>query len=488
MYTAADATTRRGRAAAAGPLARARPSSVSGDTRSTHSLTPLPFIRMASVAERELEKLEAAAASLPQARQRVAKERALAAAVLPPLPSDALELIFSLLPVDVRLRCREVSPAWRAFLERSLLWHVCDFAGVAKPSESLLRAATARAGGQLRVLDVTDRKEINWDTLISVAAENAASISVLRAVSCGGVLPTPKLEALLGSTTLATLQCDVQCRPPEAVRILRNEAPFGAARVAVVCIIVPQVEECDLAALSAAAAAHASLTGLHLHDAPLRSVAVLSALVDLAVSKPLTLLQLGSCGLSAASRPSLLRLLTTGSLQNLLIEEDDANIFTGHGLTAFCDALRASKLQSLRLSGVGLGRSLDAYLEYLRALTGHATLVDLGVDFSPPGEESHVAVGHALAALLDADSALHALDVSGSMLGSAGARPLFAAVARSRRLRVLRCAENDISTACARDVVLPAVQANASLRHLEFDEPGIDELEQAQALVQGRRD
>ena len=71
---------------------------------------------MASAAERELERQQAA---LTAAQERVETERALAAAVLPPLPSDALELIFSLLPVDVRLRCREVSRSWRSSLSSS---------------------------------------------------------------------------------------------------------------------------------------------------------------------------------------------------------------------------------------------------------------------------------------------------------------------------------------------------------------------------------
>ena len=109
-------------------------------------------LNMSSVTEQELEKLEAA---LVVMRQRVATERALAAAVLPPLPSDAVELIFSMLPVDVRMRCREVSPAWRAFLQRLRLWHECDLSHAERRTTKLLRAASARAGGQLRVLDVS---------------------------------------------------------------------------------------------------------------------------------------------------------------------------------------------------------------------------------------------------------------------------------------------------------------------------------------------
>ena len=150
---------------------------------------------MASAAEQELQELnedleelkevlEERKAALAATRRRVASERALAATVLPPLPSDAVELIFSLLPVDVRLRCREVSRAWRAFLELRRLWHVCNLSGVARCSASLLRAASARAGGQLRVLDVSTWESIDWRALTTVAAENAASLNMLHVGGC----------------------------------------------------------------------------------------------------------------------------------------------------------------------------------------------------------------------------------------------------------------------------------------------------------------
>jgi hypothetical protein len=40
-------------------------------------------------------------------------------------------LIFSLLPVDLRLRCREVSPAWRDALNNPWLWTELSFDNVA---------------------------------------------------------------------------------------------------------------------------------------------------------------------------------------------------------------------------------------------------------------------------------------------------------------------------------------------------------------------
>ena len=447
---------------------------------------------MASITDLEVEKLQA---SLAEAQQRVETERALAAAVLPPLPSDAVEIIFSLLPVDNRLRCREVSRAWRAFLQRLRFWRVCNLSGVVKQYASLLHAAAARAGGQLRVLDVSMWKALDKVALTAVAAENAASLTVLRAAG-GQSFEPEEVEALLAAAPkLATLLCDVNCVVPDALRLLRNEAPFGAVCVSRLFTYCSAEGERFDAALASAIAGHVSLTSLHI-DMPLDDVADLDAVVDLAVSKPLSLLELQYCGLSAASLPSLTRLLATGSLKELTIIGNEENeTFLGDDLPTFCVALRSSRLRALSLIAVNLGGSLDAYLALLHALIGHPTLQELNCRMDPPGEElACIAVGHSLALLVTADSPLHTLDVTSCFLGDGGMRPLFRAVAISQRLRTLVCRGNAISIANAHDVVLPAVQANTSLRELTFSTalpfgtalPLNIELIQAEELVRGR--
>jgi hypothetical protein len=62
--------------------------------------------------------------------------------------------------------------------------------------------------------------------------------------------------------------------------------------------------------------------------------------------------------------------------------------------------------------------------------------------------------------------------------------PLFAAVADSTTLHTLLLSGNRISRDCARDVVLPAVLANASL--LTFNQPEILELVEAEEEVAER--
>ena len=73
---------------------------------------------------------------------------------------------------------------------------------------------------------------------------------------------------------------------------------------------------------------------------------------------------------------------------------------------------------------------------------------------------------------------------TGCDLGDEGIRPLFAAIARNKKLHVLNCLGNNVSAACIRDVALPAVQANTYLIGLVLDcSAPCPELDQALQLV-----
>ena len=74
------------------------------------------------------------------------------------LPHAVQVHIFTLLPMDVRLRCTEVCRSWRLALQDTAAWkHLvvpdCQYSGV-NPYR-LLRAALARTGGLLETLDVS---------------------------------------------------------------------------------------------------------------------------------------------------------------------------------------------------------------------------------------------------------------------------------------------------------------------------------------------
>ena len=110
--------------------------------------------------------------------------------VLPLLPRCFVRAVFTLLPVDTRLRCSEVSRAWRALLDDTTLWaciSLCTSSGMARFSLPLLRAAVAKAGGQLRALDIR-RPTFNFSLhevlllnrlLLEIVVANAATLTEL---------------------------------------------------------------------------------------------------------------------------------------------------------------------------------------------------------------------------------------------------------------------------------------------------------------------
>jgi hypothetical protein len=108
-------------------------------------------------------------------RSAAAAERATSA--LAPLPLPLVLYIFSLLPVDSRLRCLEVCRGWRAVFSERSLWTRLDLTAASgvtvphddRPLSALLRCAAARAGGGLCSLHV-DYNFVTVEALRDVAA------------------------------------------------------------------------------------------------------------------------------------------------------------------------------------------------------------------------------------------------------------------------------------------------------------------------------
>jgi hypothetical protein len=120
----------------------------------------------------------------PRRSARVAEAHERACCALSPLPLGIVLAIFSLLPLDCRLRCLEVCRGWRAVLtaERSLWTRlVMPFSGGAARSGALalLRAAATRAGGQLHTLHVDAPSRLTFDALLPWSRPTAA-----RCASC----------------------------------------------------------------------------------------------------------------------------------------------------------------------------------------------------------------------------------------------------------------------------------------------------------------
>jgi hypothetical protein len=418
--------------------------------------------------------------------------------------------IFSLLPVDCRLRCAEVCRGWRSVLSERSLWTRLDLSaesGVRLREregvddalgtlDGLLRCAAARAGGELQSLDVEHDMVSAAARLEAVAANGGALCKLrVRVRLHGQWLELNEVEALLRAAPQMRVfrAGGVYCEDVDAARrVLRNEAPFGPLRVQVLSAFVEGTDEAAVVSLAAAVAAHASLTAFLLSHAPLDTHAALDAVVDAALARRLEVVMLFSCRLSPASAPALERLLSSDALTTLHVYHVAPLLLDAPAARVLGAALRAnSTLTSLTLQQIGVFDDAAVAAELLGALTGHASLRVLSLRNNRAVHDAHqAAVGAALGALVAANApSLTELDVSWCELGDDGLRPLFEALPRNSHLRTLGCnrANRDsITGAFAADVLLPAVRANASLRELITTDDGTEGEREAKALVARR--
>jgi hypothetical protein len=387
---------------------------------------------------------------------------------LSPLPHALVIHIFSLLPVDCRLRCAEVCRSWAAALREHAMWTRLDMtvaSGVREPEEpdytedgdgggppgpwdALLRFTAARAGGRLRSLHVS-LQYITHEALLEVAAANAGA---LREVHAGTDRPflglsADEAEALLGAAPLLdVLVTDLRCDDMDmeaARRALRNEAPFGPLRVRHLHAALGG-EALDVVVLAADVAAHASLRGLSLLYAVLVTAAALDVVVDAALARRMHTVTLDLCGLSPASVPALARLLGGTALTTLDCSYINLSL-NAPTAAVLAAALRAnSTLTSLTLRQAHLYDDAAAAAELLGALTGHASVQTLSLKGNRVADADRAAVGAALGALVAADApALTNLDVSRCGLGDDGMRALIEALPHNTHLQELNFLHNN---------------------------------------------
>jgi hypothetical protein len=401
-------------------------------------------------------------------------------AALPP----ALALkIFAALPADTRLRCAEVCKPWCAAVAERSLWTRLDLSetsGVThRVTPALLRAAAAKARGALTALDVSDvwLPFFRDGSLRGVLAANAGTLRELRCLR-GRVqvwMTVPFLEALLSfAPQLRVCKADVMLDDEEeARRVLRNEGVFKPLRVhaAYLKFVLHDHDAATLISLFADLAAHTSLAELDLLHVPLDALEVFGAFVDAALSLPrLRAVKFSDCCLSPASALALSRLLSSGTLTELNIQNHGLTLLDAPAAALLGDTLRAnSTLTSLTLHYTQLWSNCAAAAALLSALTEHKTLRQLGViaDGRPSSDDHLLYAGALLGALVAADApALTALNVSDCDLHDAGLRPLCEALPGNSHLRELNCSSNFITNAFAANVLLPAVRAIPSMRKL----------------------
>ena len=281
------------------------------------------------------------------------------------LPRPLVVAIFALLPVDTRLRCSEVSRAWRAFLVDTTLWACLNLSSSTRCSEALLRAAVAKAGGQLRALDTGLRL---WDLtaqnrlrcLREVVTANAATLTELRVESSQSWIHEDVralLEAPHPLLKLLTISMYIDSDHEVACAILRNEPPFQAVRLRRLGIHHELRERAAVITLCSGIRFHASLEDVTFSGAVLETAAAMVPVVDACILLRLRKFMLVGCRVAPATLPELTRLIAAGALRDLCVHNfGDVQMFDQadeESTQIFVAVLQASAMTRLRLVGLG---------------------------------------------------------------------------------------------------------------------------------------
>jgi len=246
------------------------------------------------------------------------------------LPWDFVALLLMRLPLDARLRAREVSRGWRALLNEPRFWLVLDFSRgsgvVARLTPALLFAAGKRGRGHLHTLDLTGTEGLDAEHLVEFAAVHGQSLRSVAATE--SQFSANRVTRLCRSAPLCTLHCYVFCAPAEALPLLRCEAP--CALVHIVWLWVRFFDENEQAVLDLAAALPAhrgKIKKLGVSFAPLQNVAVADALMRGVAEARVSDVTFVDCNLRPASLPGLTRLLQAGCVEKLDITNYEQALF-----------------------------------------------------------------------------------------------------------------------------------------------------------------
>jgi hypothetical protein len=276
-----------------------------------------------------------------------------------------------------------------------------------------------------------------------------------------------ELEALLAAAPqLHVLHACAECMSAEQThRLLRSEPLFAPLRLLEVSVRGLPADA--VLALAADVADCASLTGLRVLGVPLGAAGALNAVIDAALARRLSSVELHGCGLTLAAAPALARLVAGGALTalnlggNHLLLDEAAAVLLGNTLRA------NTSLTAFTFAEAGFWQDAAAGAALVGSLTGHPSLRELKLVFLRVPVVAAAAAGAALAALLLANApALQTLDISHARLDDAGIGPVVEALRHNTHLTKLKLHGNELSEACVRDVLLPAVRANSTLRLL----------------------
>jgi hypothetical protein len=333
-----------------------------------------------------------------------------------------------------------VCRGWRAVMRERSLWLRLDLSeasgGLARPAtDALLRAAAARADGQLHSLDASACQLITHEALLAVLAANAGALRQLRVLCAGlGFMGLADAQSLLlAAPQLRVLDAELACeRVADAQRALRNEGAWALLRLHKIKVKgLDGQNEAAVLSVAADLAAHASLEEAFLVHAPLDTAAALDAVVAAAL----------------------------------------AGCFASRTL---CSCRANTTLTWLALWHTALWRDPAVALTLLGAVSAHRSLRQAVQNLIGQDDAAQGAAGAALGALLAADApTLLDLDLRDCGLREAALGPLVEALRANTHLRELLLADATASEAFLRQRLLPAVRANTSLRCLEIAATGV---------------
>jgi len=430
------------------------------------------------------------------------------------------ESVLRLLPLDTRLRAREVCRGWRFFLKDVCFWTHVDLSANCSVNPrllldsrlglSLLRAACVRAKGSLLSVDLSgveeeweDRVQDEWEDepvplvlqwLDSASAANKASLRDLVAPHMR--LIVDHVTALCRALPLCRVHCFVYCNAVEALPLLRCEPPFALLSIHELCVLGDVDGDQAVLDLASALSVYQGMEKLTLSYVPLTTRAVVDALMDAAISAGIKDVSFVGCGLTQTALPALTRLIQSPGFESLEVWNDGRTLFEGPAVPAFCEALRnCTSLKALELNSLHLWDDTAAATQLIAAMEGLPALHTVTLPWNPTNGSPAVqrAAGECLARLIARSTSLRDLGVYGSWWAEAGMTPIFEALRGNTVLVELSFGpiDEELSPEFARDVVLPAVCANTSLRRLiclrpEHGEP-LPAMDEVQDMLVARR-
>ena len=349
-------------------------------------------------------------------------------------------------------------------------------------SDTVLRGAAARAGGELVWLNLNSCPEVSAAALLEVVTANAVSLRELHLspFSSRHYITAAILAALVrAAPQLQLLKTGMRGSLGELTTVLRKEPPYQAVQLSRVHATANAAEAANSAAILAFAAAltgHAPHTvKVAFHIVPLFSPAVLDTVVAALLSSPISHVSFSACGLTPASVPALARLLRDGrSLKDVRIGNNGVRLLDGPAAALLAPAFASNhRLTTLQLSACDLWGCDAAAVAILRALTAHPSLRSALLDTNPAPGLSFAPT--ALGALVFANApALQKLDVQNSRLGDIGVVSMIDALPHNTNLRELYCSHTGMTTVFAQTRVVPAVLLNTSLRKLDASKNWMD--------------